>query len=417
MAEFEGNSGGGNDSGSGVAVDSGSSGGDGGSNSDSQLQDRMGSGLESGTEGATQTPAENPFYSESNGVVCDGVTGKPYVNPTTNQPFTSMDEFNEYVKTQPQQNNGNADNLQQQVAAVQSNTPQAFSDYFGKNLDAQKLVDIGKAGESYKYNMELLPTVEAAQPGAQPAAANAPVLSPIENVEQQYTVLREQLTSPYTKMYQALIGSGVTQQVAMEFLNKSGYNDVNQLLNTNYQRDRTKAMKDEIAQQTGSITSQAKQKELEANANTNIKQLAQKYYPQGGENQLFSLLAGYTDSQGLFHRGEAAHLIDLLANVHSAAKGTKYTSHDERNTDIKGLFQSLMANPASASAVVDLAHNYWVGKNASKAFSLGKQAAAKEAQQAKRVIRTPVQSFGNPSQQNEGSGNSVIDSLLASGRP
>jgi hypothetical protein len=275
------------------------------------------------------------------------------------------------------------------------------------------LFELSKAGADYQYKDELVPN------SFEPAATkdqNVQQLDPIHEVQQRKAVLEESLVSPINEIRNWLLSQGADQRLVDEglapILSKQA-----EIVKRNYDAEMENAMRHSVEGKYEKKLTEIEQRDVMMRSNSNIDNLAKKYYPTGGKDQFFSLINGYYKTQGdvnSFERGPSAEVMDLIANV--AFEGKKFDSIESRNNAYKDIFVKMTSDPVKAKSLMNIAHYYWLGRNAqtgSKAvFDKGKQSALQQQQRIQRTIKTKPASYSAPSSGGEQSNNMVYKALF-----
>jgi hypothetical protein len=338
-----------------------------------------------------------PWYSPSEGKVVD-INGEVIVDPETNKPFKSMDEFERWKATQ---------NVNKSPATPEQKSPvtpmsKSFDSYMtpdGK-LTPEQLIEISKGGLDYKYADDLVPKVTPLPNGQQPVQPVAPV-DPVERVKAERIQLDSITIKPIQEIRDALIKQGgdinLVDQLLAPILQKQ-----TAMVQSHYENEYQKAIEERLDSKYAPRLSQIDEKERNNASIANIEALARKYYPQGGKDALFALVNGYNetgaDGKQTFVRGPSALVMDLLESI--ASDGKNHTTEKARNDSYAETFKKITADPAKARAFVDIAHFYWLGRKVQDAQGLsyqkGKAAAQQQDQLKQRTIKTKPASYAAP---------------------
>ena len=359
---------------------------------------------------------DSPWYSASEGKVVDK-DGEVLIDPKTNQPFRSMEDFERWQAK-------NAQATEQNTATPKTNTNTQTTAPVSKSFDAlvgidsgltpEKLYAFGKVGSDYQYNDSLIPRIDpnVAQANGQQN------LDPIEQVRTMRSNIEASTVQPLRELRDVLIANGapegVTDQILAPFLKKQ-----TDMVEKLYQDNLEKAMLEKMDGKYAPALNKFEQDKLTSEAFANTNALAQKYYPQGGKEAFFALINGHPTADGQFKRGESAPVLDLMAHLVNGDKA--FPTEQARNESYKSMFEKTMANPEASKLLVDIAHYYWLGKQSHKSqamvYEKGKAAAQKQQQTVQKTIRTKPGSFSAPADANDDEGMpSLLRDVISSRR-
>jgi hypothetical protein len=340
------------------------------------LQDRMSDGM------------DEAWYSSSNGVMFDK-DGDELVNPVTGKSFHSEQEYRDYVAT-VQKENAQANKETVKTAEKPKPMSRSFDTIVSgeKGLDINRMMELAKPNQSYQYKNELIPTVDTKQNPTPKEPEKTPVQKVQEYRQQRIDSISKPMVALRDAVKQALVQTGATPQAAEAFCSEIANNVYRQHLGeieNEYQKKQAEAIAEMAELKAKAVLDPVEQKKVETDSSQNIARLAQAYYQDHGTDAFFSLINGYNDEKGTFQRGPAAPVIDLLTLV--ASNGKTFGTEQERVKFYGDNFQKLMANPVTAQALFDIAHNYWLGKNIDKAYTSGKSTGLKEAKQSNKFVK------------------------------
>ena len=340
----------------------------------------------------------SPWYSPSEGKVVT-VNGDVIIDPKTKQPFTSMEAFERWQSKQSAPTSATQKttqgNQQQQPPLSTS-----FDSYItgGKPLTPEELQELSKPNSDYKYNDDLIPALD---PNAAAQQEQAPI-DPVERVRAERKNIEAVAVQPIREIRDALIKQGgdpaLVDQLLAPVMQKQ-----NELVDSHFNSAYEKALEERLDGKYGSRLSRIDEEKLQNASETNIEALARKYYPKGGKDALFALINGHYEAPGAdgkkpFVRGPSSQVIDLITSV--AMDGKKFKTEQERNAAYANTFRRLTADPVKARVLIDIAHNYWLGKKSSEAFKLafnkGKESATIQQQRIKKTIKTQPASYQPP---------------------
>jgi hypothetical protein len=362
------------------------SGSTGENNSFSELQDRM-------------AGDDSPWYSPSSGAVVtkDGVV---LVNPKTGEPYRSEDEYFAHQKEIDAKKNTAKPKTLPVKPQPQKPMSKSFDFYVRgeeSELSDEKLRELAKNGSDYQYRNDLVPKVAVAKQQSQQQSNTEQKIDPVEQVEKDHQVLIGLVVNPLREIREALIAQGANPQAVDEIFGDRLQKSVD-LVEGEYKKAYRKAMQDSVSGPVNERLSLADQKEQQSIAEKNVTTLSQKYYPNGGIDQFYSLINGYKDEKDQFVRGPAAQVVDLLVSI--ASEGKTFENEKERTKQYSDIFRKITADLPKAKALFDIAHNYYLGKqlNAAKnmLFSKGKEAALKDQQRIQKTIKTRPASYSAP---------------------
>jgi hypothetical protein len=346
---------------------------------------------------------DSPWYSPSEGKVVT-VNGDVIVNPKTKQPFTSIEDFNRWdaankaaITAKPKTEQGS----QQQKQPMSTSFDALMTG--GEQLTPERLQEFSKAGSDYKYNDGLIPALD---PNIPDATKDQAIVDPVERVKSERKNIETVAVQPIREIRDLLIKQGADIAAVDELLAPIMQKQA-ALVESHYTAAYEKALEERLDGKYGSRLSKIDEEKLNNASEANIDALARKYYPKGGKDALFSLINGHyeqgADGKRSFVRGPAAQVIDLLTSI--AVDGKKFKTEQERSAAYANTFRRLTADPAKAGALVDIAHNYWLGKKSSEALSMvykkGKESAQIQNLRAQRTFKTPPASYTPPKTDDE----------------
>jgi hypothetical protein len=358
---------------------------------------------------------DSPWYSPSEGKVVTA-DGEVVVDPKTGLPFRSMDEFQKWDALQPKQDTAKPKTEQEQAQTTKPMC-KAFDALMGVTdgiLPPEKMYALGKAGIDYKYADELVPKANPQAPGA----AQHQEVDPIQRVKDDRATIEQATISPLQKVRDVLVAQGADANAVDNLLSPILREQMSKV-ESHYQAAYEKALEERMTSKFSPTLTQIERDKISAAANANISQLSAKYYPDGGKDAFFSLVNGHYGEDGAFVRGPSAQVVDLLVSVGS--EGKQFPDDQARNNAYKDMFERVMADPAKSKALVDVAHYYWLGKQAHKAqaltFEKGRAAAQAQQSRIQKTIKTTPGSFSAPRvDDDEGSMPDILRSALRGSR-
>jgi hypothetical protein len=262
-------------------------------------------------------------------------------------------------------------------------------------LSNENLRNLAQNGSDYKYSDDLVPKIDTAKPPVQPEQK----LDPVEKVEKDHQALIDFVVKPIRDIREALIAKGADPQVIDQILGDKLKNATD-IVDGEYKTAYRKAMQESVQGPVNERLSRAEQKERQSIADKNVTALAQKYYPNGGVDQFYSLINGHLDDKGQFVRGPSAQVVDLIVSV--ATEGKTYPSEKDRIGAYSDMFRKITSDLPKAKALFDIAHYYYLGKQLNAAqnmiFSKGKESALRDQQRVQKTIKTRPASYSPPAQ-------------------
>jgi hypothetical protein len=357
----------------------------------SQLQDRM--------------AGDDPWFSDSEGQM---VTKNGEVIVDENgQPFPSEVAFKAWQDKQALPAKPKTDQAVQQKPMSKSFDAFALGD---KGLTAQRLYELGKTADSFKYNDDLVPKLD---PNAVIAQAEQQI-DPVERVKAERQNIEAVAITPFQEIRTALLSKGADPALIDEMLNPILARQ-QALVNKHYEAQYEKALEQRLDGKYGQKLSKIDDDKLSAASQANVDAIARQYYPEGGKDAFFSLINGHYNEKNEFVRGPSAIVVDLLTSV--ANEGKTFKTEQERNTSYSNLFRRLTADPVKAKALFDLAHNYWLGKKSHEAqrlvFERGKQAGLGQQQRVNRTIKTKPATYTQPETVDDSGKPSMLKTVMA----
>jgi hypothetical protein len=331
---------------------------------------------------------DTPWFSHSTGKVV--TPNGDIVLDDHDRPFTSMDAFNRWQATKT------ADSAKTEKKSVAQQPQQkpmstSFDSYVSDNgnLTPEKIQELSNAGSDYVYKDELIPSLD-------PTIASAPVqppVDPVERVKAERANIEAVAIKPLQEIHASLLAQGFDAATVDQFLAPIMQRQQS-LVEAHYQSSYERALEERMEGKYGSKLSKIDEDKMMAASEANMEKLAQKYYPKGGKDALFSLISGHeeTNANGkkTFVRGPSSRVLDLITSV--ALDGKKFRSEQERTAAYANIFRKMTADPAKAQALIDLAHNYWLGKKSAEisrlAYGKGKLSAQQQQQRAQKTIKT-----------------------------
>jgi hypothetical protein len=369
------------DAGAGAGADgsaqAGTAAADGG-DANAQLQNRM-------------AGDDTPWYSPSEGKVVTP-DGQVLIDPATNQPFRSMAEFQAWQAKQAPAST--AKPKTGAAATQQKPMSRSFDSYVAPDgMTTERLLDLSKAGMDFSYKNDLTPKVDPAMKGTDAAAQ----IDPVERVRTERANIEAVTLAPLREIREALIKQGGNPQLVDQLL-APVLQKQQAMVDQHYQ----KALEDAMIQRAEGVfkpkLTQFEEQDQANHSKANINAIAQRYFPEGGQDAFFALINGHYDEKNQFQRGPSAIVVDLLAKV--ATGGKAFKTDADRNASYTNMFRGITADPAQANALADIAYFYWLGRQSRAAqamvFDKGKQAGAAGAQRVTRTVKTRPASFGAP---------------------
>lgn len=356
---------------------------EGGDEAFGQLQDRMAS------------DDDSPWYSSSEGKVVTK-DGEIVLNPETKEPFTSEEEFKKWDASRNQA--AAKPNDQKPATAAPAEPPKPLSRSFDnfafgdKGVSADRLFELGNVGKDFQYKDELLPAVD---PNAK--VEETVDVDPIEQVKAERANLEKVMISPFSEVKQALLDQGadpsLVDQLLAPILDRQ-----RSLVEKHFGTQYEKAVQASLEKKHGSRLSKLEEERLnEASART-IDALSRKYYPEGGKDQFFSLIAGNYDKDGNFVRGTSSVVMDLAMRLSN--QGKTFRTEADRNKAYADTFRKMTSDPTESQILFDIAHHYMLGRKLHEAqktiYAMGKQSAKQEAQRVQKTIKTRPASYAAP---------------------
>jgi hypothetical protein len=357
---------------------------------------------------------DNPWYSPSEGKVVDN-DGR-VLTDANGKPFKSMAE---YEKSKA------AVTAKPKTVQVDKQPPKPMSRSFDKimageqEFTPERLFELSKAGGEYKYADELIPKIEQNSINVQAQQKTEPI-DPVEAVNQQRAALDARIVQPLAKMRQWLISQGADQSI-IDAQFGPAIKEQQDLLDSLYKTEYQRALEEKLAKPVREQQTKLETERMQANAMANIEKISRAYWPNEGKDAFFSLVNGHNevgaDGKETFVRGPSAQVIDLLAAVSNDGKSFK--SVEERTQAYATMFHKISADPVKARALVDIAHNYWLGRKAAElqrlSFEKGKESAKAGQQRVQRTIKTKPASYSQPVTDDEDKGMpSMLKGILRS---
>jgi hypothetical protein len=356
------------------------------------LQDRMAGDVE-----------DTPWYSPSEGKVVD-TNGRVLVDEN-GQPYKSMDAYaaSQAATSTAKPKTGQVE-TKQPPAPMSRSFDAIVSE--GQDITPEKLFELAKAGGEHLYSDELVPKIEAS---AQGAVQQEQTKDPVEVVNQERQELNARLVQPISKIRDLLLQNGANADWVTENIGPILKEQMD-LIESRYQVQYQKALEAKLSGPVTEKLSKLDSDRLKTAAMANIEKIARTYYPKDGKDGFFALINGHneTDATGKqsFVRGPSAKVMDLIAAV--ANNGKTFRTAEERNSAYSDMFHRIAADGPMSEALIDIAHNYWLGKKAAQlqkmSYEKGKQSAAASQQRVQRTIKTKPASYTQPSTEDEEKG-------------
>lgn len=359
-------------------------------NPEAALQDRMAGDIE-----------DSPWYSPSEGKVVDK-DGKVLVDPKTGKPYESMEAYN--AAQQPTAK----PKTEEKPAPKPAPMSRSFDGIVGE-LTPERIAELSKAGGEYKYADELVPKVDP-NDGAAPAEEN----DPVEAVNKEREILFGHMINPITEISQLLVNQGADKGLVDQLL-APVIAKQKEAIDKHYEQMFQKALEEKLGAPIRAKLTESEKQALKVSSEANIDKLARAYYPNEGKDAFFALINGHYAPDGkTWVRGPSSEVLDLLVSV--ANNGKSYKTIEDRNAFVRDTFQKLTADESSAKSLMNIAHFYWLGRNAAKAqkmgFDKGKQSAAAQQQVRQKTMKTPPASFQSPAKDADEGMPSLLKSAL-----
>ena len=352
-----------------------------------ELQERMGDDTD-----------DAPWYSASEGKVV--TASGEVVKDDSGNAYDSIEAYQAAQKATDTPAKPKTEEAQQ--------TKEPMSQSFDRMINGEgemttdKLFEMSKSSEDYKYGDELVLKIDPST-----NVQGGEEVDPVEAVKAEREILVGHMLNPINEIAEILVAQGAdgpqVAQLLAPVLKKQ-----NDAIAAHHEGALQKAMEAKIGGPVEAKLSAAERKQQGVDSKSNIERLAKMYYPEGGTDAFFALINGHYETndkgQKEFVRGPAAEVLDLLS--FAANNGQAHKTGEKRNSFVKNTFERMTANPDVARSFMNIAHFFWLGRQAKglqqASFDKGQESAQQQANRVKQTVKTSPSTFNPPSSDDEG---------------